>query len=362
MPAPKFLGRYQKVSRNELPAFFELTKRIPVEFGPDMSSEELWEIHTRGIEEFRKLKGRLEIESRKALVFPDASDKLKLLTDGFLELPEASPSLLDLKITILDRILEECHCCERRCLVNRKNGEKGFCRLTDVSRYASEFLHIGEEPELIPSHTIFFTGCVFACVYCQNWEISTCPDCGTFIEPSRLAEIIDVRRKEGARNVNFVTPTPHPHTVLKVVRELSVNTPVVWNSNMYHSREVGKLLEGVVDVYLADFKYGNDDCARKYSKVKNYLKVMHENFEAAYGTAEILLRHLVLPGHLECCTGPIAEWVAENIPEVRFNLMFQYRPCYRAMEYPKIGRELTQEEQIKALEIINEAGIEDFLI
>ncbi len=362
MAAPKYLKRYLRVQRNELPALFKISERIPAEFEADMPLEELWTTHAREIEKYRILRKELETEALRALAYPDTSDKLKLLTDGFLEFEKASPSLLDLKIAIVDRVLESCHACERRCGVSRKAGEKGYCRLTDSSRIASEFLHMGEEPELVPSHTIFFTGCVFACVYCQNWDISTFPDSGTEVEPRKLAKLIDVRRLHGARNVNFVTPTPHPHTVLKTVRELSENTPIVWNSNMYHSPEIARLLEGVVDVYLADFKYGNDACARKYSKVKNYLEVVRPNFEFAYETAEILLRHLVLPGHLDCCTKPIAEWVAEHIPRVRFNLMFQYRPSYQAMEYPEIARGLTFEEEAEAIEIVRGAGIEDLLI
>ncbi|MEA1984029.1 MAG: radical SAM protein [Euryarchaeota archaeon] len=135
---------------------------------------------------------------------------------------------------------------------------------------------MGEEPELVPSHTIFFTGCVFACVYCQNWDISPHPESGTNADPEDLASIIQRRRYEGARNVNFVTPTPHAHSILKIIDRVAVNTPMVWNSNMYHSREVAKLLEGVIDVYLADFKYGDDNCARKYSKVRDYLDVVKE--------------------------------------------------------------------------------------
>ncbi len=362
MAAPKYLKRYLRVQRNELPAFFKISERIPAEFEADMPLEELWAAHAREMDKYRILRKELETEALRALAYPDAQDKLKLLTESFLEFEKASPSLLDLKVAIIDRILESCHCCEHRCEVNRKAGEKGYCRLTDVSRIASEFLHMGEEPELVPSHTIFFTGCVFACVYCQNWDISTFPDSGTEVEPRKLAKLIDVRRLHGAKNINFVTPTPHPHTVLKTVRELSENTPVVWNSNMYHSPEIAHLLEGVVDVYLGDFKYGNDECARKYSKVKDYLEVVRPNFEFAYETAEILLRHLVLPGHLDCCTKPIAEWVAEHIPMIRFNLMFQYRPCYRAMEYPDLGRGLTLEEQTDAIDIVRGAGIEDLLI
>ncbi len=362
MAAPKYLKRYFKVQRNEMPALFKITERIPVQFDSDMQLEELRKIHKQEIEEYRKLRENLELEAANALACTDPSDRLMLLTEVFLALPKASPSLLDLKVAIVDRIMEKCHCCGWRCGVNRKAGEKGFCRLTYFSNYASEFLHMGEEPELVPSHTIFFAGCTFACIYCQNWDISTCPEAGTLIEPRKLAKLIDLRKMHGARNVNFVTPTPHVHTVLKIIREISVNTPVVWNSNMYHSPEIAEILEGVVDVYLGDFKYGNDVCAQKYSKIKNYLEIVQPNFEFAYRTAEILLRHLVLPGHLECCTKPVAEWVAKNIPHIRFNLMFQYRPCYRAMEYPELGRRLTPEEEVRAIDIVKEAGIEDLLI
>jgi Uncharacterized Fe-S protein PflX, homolog of pyruvate formate lyase activating proteins len=362
MAAPKYLKRYLEVQRDEMPALFKITERIPVQFDPGMQLEELRRVHSEEIEEYRKLKEDLELEAAEALAYKNAADRLTLFTESFLELPKASPSLLDLKVELVDRMLSNCQCCGWRCGVDRKAGEKGFCRLADTSNYASEFLHMGEEPELVPSHTIFFTGCTFACVYCQNWDISTNPEAGTRIEPRKLAKLIDLRRMHGARNVNFVTPTPHAHTVLNIVREISVNTPVIWNSNMYHSPEIAEILEGVVDVYLGDFKYGNDACAQKYSKIKNYLETVQPNFEFAYKTAEVLLRHLVLPGHLECCTKPIAEWVAKNIPQIRFNLMFQYRPSYRATEYPELDHYLTPEEEAAAIYIVREAGIEDLLV
>ncbi|WP_440951846.1 radical SAM protein [Methanococcoides sp. FTZ1] len=341
---PKFLNRYLKVERNELPARFMITKSIPVEFDPSVSVDDLWKMHDREMGKYRKLLETIDLKGKN------------------IELPEAIPSLLDLKILIAERILENCHLCERRCGVDRRYGEKGFCRLLEISRYASEFLHMGEEPELVPSHTIFFTGCVFACVFCQNWDISTSPDSGFVADPENLARIIESRRLEGSRNVNFVTPTPHAHSVLKIIKRTTVNVPMVWNSNMYHSTEVAKLLEGVIDVYLADFKYGNDECARKYSKVKDYLSVVKRNHELAYQDAEVIIRHLVMPGHLECCTRPIVEWVASYVPEVRFNLMFQYSPYYRASEYPEIDRRITSGERRQAIDIVEEAGIEDLLI
>ena len=274
----------------------------------------------------------------------------------------AQPSLLDLKAAIADKILTECHFCERRCGINRRKKYSGYCRCEAVSHYSAEFLHNGEEPELVPSHTIFFTGCNFSCVYCQNWEISTSPQRGISILPQEIARIIALRRAYGSRNVNFVTPTPHTHIILKILSALKINIPVVWNSNMYYSDEVSRLLEGVVDVYLGDFRYGNDVCALKYSNAPDYMKVATRNFETAYKKGEVLLRQLVIPGHLECCTRPILKWTREHIPAVRFNLMFQYRPDYRACEYPEISRPLSLEEIQKALSILKKEGLKDVMI
>ncbi len=339
---PLYLSRYFDVMKDKLPSQFLICQSLNVDFKKDSPLSELWGIHDEAMKLFY--------------------EKL----DGISSLKEISPrtesSLLDLKEAIADKILEACHFCERRCRINRKKKEMGYCRLDAVSRYTAEFLHHGEEPELVPSHTIFFTGCNFSCVYCQNWEISQASGSGVSILPEELARIIAIRRAYGGRNVNFVTPTPHTHVILKILNALKINIPVVWNTNMYYSHEIAKLLEGVVDVYLGDFRYGNDECARKYSNVPDYWQVITRNFKTAYMKGEILLRQLVLPGHVECCTKPIVKWTVENIPKVRFNLMFQYRPNYRAYEYPEINRSLTREECQKALDIVKEYGIEDVLM
>ncbi len=339
---PLYLSRYLDVAKDRLPSQFMISRSLDVEFNKDSQLDVLWELHEKAIKSYR--------------------ERLEEIT-SLAKLPPIAPSsLLDLKSTIADRILASCHFCERRCGANRKKKEMGYCRCEAVSRYSAEFLHRGEEPELVPSHTIFFTGCNFSCVYCQNWDISTAPQSGIPILPKELARIIALRRAYGSKNVNFVTPTPHTHIILKTLNELKVNVPVVWNSNMYYSGELARLLEGVVDVYLGDLRYGNDECARKYSKVPDYWSVVTRNFKSAYANGEILLRQLVLPGHLECCTLPIVRWTKENIPKVRFNLMFQYRPEYRAYEYPEINRSLTPLEMQKALDIVSEAGLEDVLV
>lgn len=344
MSEPLFMAQYLKISANELPSRFELLKRIPAVFSEDSGEEELWKMHEEYMGKYREYKTRI-------YCFNEIISQAK-----------AERSLLDLKIRIAEKMIENCHLCQHRCGVNRSKAEKGFCRLTGTSRYAAEFLHMGEEPELVPSHTIFFTGCVFSCAYCQNWDISMHPESGREVDPVELACKVDQMRVKGARNLNLVTPTPHLHNTLKLIREVSVNTPVVWNSNMYHSAEVGKLLEGVVDVFLADLKYGNNECALRYSKVKEYMETVTSNLVFAGRDAEILMRHLVLPGHLDCCTRKIVDWTARNIPEIRFNLMFQYRPEYLACRYPEINRCLSCQEMEKAIAMVKEAGLKDVLL
>ena len=273
-----------------------------------------------------------------------------------------SCSLLDLKIEIAQRISRECHFCERRCSVNRAD-RPGFCGVTQ-SRYSSEFLHYGEERELVPSHTIFFTGCTFRCVFCQNWDIARHPDAGATSDPVAFAQRIYARSKAGSCNVNWVggDPTPHIGKILETVRALNtfarrtevdarfLNVPMVFNSNAYYSVEASKLLDGVIDLYLSDFKYGNDSCAHRYSNADNYVRTVTRNLLAS--KERLMIRHLVMPGHVECCTEPIVAWVRENMPNVKFSLMFQYTP-YNVAGYPEINRVLSDAERRDALSIAN---------
>ena len=296
-------------------------------------------------------------------------DKLWEIHDGTddaerSETPETS--LLDLKVEIARRIFHNCHFCERRCHADR-SVTPGFCGVA-YSNYSSEFLHYGEERELIPSHTIFFIGCTFLCVFCQNWEISRTPLEGVKALPETLALRVHERSKQGSRNVNWVggDPTPHIYTILKTIRTFcdladkeeeeadSLNVPMVFNSNAYYSSESAKLLNGVIDVYLSDFKYGSDTCAKRYSKVDNYVDVVTRNLLSSLD--KLLIRHLVMPGHIECCTQPIVEWVQENMPGVKFNLMFQYTP-YNVVHYPEINRYLRADEIHMAQEIARDLNL-----
>lgn len=332
------LSSYQAIVAGARLANNIVVKRIPVDVAKlgDVEESQLWELHRQAMRDLQHERARSKTER-----------------------PTPVTSLLDLKIELSRRIMESCHLCERRCEANRLAGETGHCGVTS-SRYSSEFLHWGEEPELVPSHTIFFSGCTFSCVYCQNWEISAYPDSGRIADAKELANLVEIRHDQGSKNVNFVggDPSPHLYTVLKVIQQVSSNLAMIWNSNMYHSSETSELLEGVIDLYLADFRYGSDACASRYSGAEDYLAVVSRNFEKACGEADVILRHLVLPGHVECCTRPIMDWVKRRIPSVYFNLMFQYRPEYRAESYPEIDRMLTLEERMRALELAEEFGIE----
>jgi putative pyruvate formate lyase activating enzyme len=183
---------------------------------------------------------------------------------------------------------------------------------------------------------------------------------GPVADPAHLARLIEMRRKQGTTNVNFVggDPTPHLHTILKVVNAMQGNLPVIWNTNMYMTPESMKLLEGVVDLYLADFRYGDDDHAKRYSGVDYYWLITTQNFTEAIKQADVLVRLLVLPGHVECCALPVMRWCAENLgKDIRFNLMFQYHPEYQAGKFPEINRRLTAAEVARAREMAKKAGL-----
>jgi len=343
--ARRSLHRYFEVMEGNLPARFLVCKRVSVKVELSANDEALWRAHDHALRDFRKL-----------LVDVDAH-RVKLE-----DLKQPDPSLLDLKVELARRILKSCHFCERRCGVDRTAGERGVCGVGEKSRIASEFMHHGEESVLVPSYTIFFNGCTFKCVFCQNWDISQYPDSGVEVSPQTLAKLIEGAKRDGARNVNFVggNPDPNLHTILEALNECEASLSSVWNSNMYYSLEAAKILFGVTDVYLTDFKYGSNECALRYSKVPKYFEIVARNHRLAYVDAELIIRHLVLPNHVECCTRPVLEWIVENLgPMVRVNVMDQYRVCYNADKYEEINRRITDEEYKRALEIARDVGLQN---
>ncbi|MFQ6051187.1 MAG: radical SAM protein [Candidatus Hydrothermarchaeota archaeon] len=329
------LKRYFAVMNDEQESYFIRSKYVTVDVDLSDDLDALLKEHDKKVNEVKKVSGE--------------------------EIPKIS--LLDLKIEIARRILHECEFCERKCKKNRYE-KKGFCKVGVKPIVSSIFDHWGEEPELVPSGTVFFCGCTFFCVYCQNWTIARIKEGGRSINAEDLALRLEQMRSQGIRNVNWVggDPTPHLHYILETMHHLDVNIPSVWNSNMYLSQLGMNLLNGVVDVYLTDFKYGNNECARRLSKVKNYWEIITRNHLIASEQCELIIRHLVLPNHVECCTYPILDWISKNLrKDVRLNIMPQYRPEFIAYKYDELVRRVTGEEMRRAKERAIELGLNNLV-
>jgi len=247
-------------------------------------------------------------------------------------------------------LLHACRLCPRACGVDRTAGEKGFCGLTDTARCFREVLHYGEEEELIPSHQVFLAGCNLRCEFCAVGEWNVSPDEAPELDLSRMRECIRRRLEEGARTLNFLggEPTASILGVLRLLEGLQVEVNVLWNSNMYFSAPAARLLDGVVDIYLADFKCGNATCAERLLGAKDYVEVVRENLRFARAAGDLIVRYLVLPGHGECCLEPILGWIEENMPEVKLSLRRDYLPPARAGHAP--AGMLSEREYMEAVE------------
>jgi putative pyruvate formate lyase activating enzyme len=341
------LSRYFAAMQDEKPAKFRIAKLLPSDFERASSIDELWSFHNKQTIEFTHLQE--EVDSRQK---------------SLEEIKPPKTSFLDLKIEIASRILKCCRFCVRRCSVNRLEGEIGYCKCGPQITVSSMFEHMGEEPELVPSGTIFTLGCTVRCLHCQNWTISQWYEVGEIYTPKRLALAVEQLRADGCRNANLVggEPTPWLQQWLQTFKYVMVNIPVVWNSNSYYSEETAKLLAGFADIYLLDFKYGSNECAERISNAPHYWEVCTKNHFYAKEHGELIVRVLVLPGHLECCTKNILSWIAENLGRnTRINLMFQYRPEWRAHEVPELRRRLTSNEMRQTVQLAKEAGLTNFI-
>jgi len=341
------LPRYYGILDSHLSARYRIAKRLPIEGNPSLPLDELQALHGEGMVSFSRLMGRI--------------DEGEILLSE-LEVPPFS--YLDLKVAIANRIIEECHLCHRRCSVNRLKSAAGFCGLGSDAHVSSAFLHMGEEPPLLPSGTVFFSSCTLKCVFCQNHDISTDPSNGVKKSPQALASIFSSLSRRGASNINLVggEPTPNLPSILEALVYLEEDIPLLWNSNMYCSLEAMDLLFDLIDIWLPDFKYGNDKCALRLSGVVDYFDVISRNHKIAHdeGSGEMIIRHLILPNHLDCCTFPILEWIAEYCPNALVNVMQQYRPTHLVpgnSDYSEIDRRPSREEIRSAYEKAEELGL-----
>jgi len=346
------LSWYVAVATNRMPAKYLIARRVPCELDlHEAREEDLWSEHGRLTERFLDLWRAIRTEET-----------------SLAREPVPKTSLLDLSVELVQRMLRHCNFCRWNCRVDRTEGVRhGTCQLDATSRVSSYFHHRGEELVFRGtegSGTIFFTSCNLRCGFCQNSDISRDKENGIGMGPRELAAAAWELRVEGCHNINWVggEPTIHLHTIVEAIRELArgrprpadlrraqaakmdeflpyrrrpeeaeyageVNVPMLWNSNFFMSPEAMRILRPLMDVWLPDFKFGNDRCAIFLARTPWYWETVSRNHKAVYDWGEdLVIRHLVMPGHVECCTKPVLEWIAGNLPQALVNVMDQYHP------------------------------------
>jgi len=284
---------------------------------------------------------------------------------------------LDRRIEKAYKLLSPCEVCPRKCGVNRLEGEKGFCRSGEEVIVSSYNSHFGEEPPLVGnfgSGTIFFTNCNLKCVYCQNYPISQLGN-GNKVSLSELAKIMLALQKRRCHNINLVTPTHFVPQILKSLKlaiKMGLHIPIVYNTSGYDSVNTLKLLDGVVDIYLPDARYADNEIARKYSVAPDYFEIMKKALKEMHrqvgdlmtdkiGIARsgLIIRHLVLPEGLSG-TKKIMHFIAREIsPHTYVSLMAQYFPAYQAGQFLPLSRRINREEYKEALQAFKEEGLEN---
>jgi putative pyruvate formate lyase activating enzyme len=237
--------------------------------------------------------------------------------------------------------------------------------------------HFGEEPPLVldkGAGTIFFVGCNLRCVYCQNWQISQNAKLGKDYSVAELAEIMLSFQEQGALNIDLVTPTLWHNQIKEAVlaaKKQGLQIPIVWNTNAYDGLKILKEIEGMVDIYLPDFKYGDDKLAEKYSGIKNYVKTARESIKEMFrqvgnlqtdenGIAKrgVIVRHLILPNNLENSFKAL-DYIKEIDKDIYVNLMSQYEPVYRVKDFPELNSIVSKKESAEVFDYLVKLGLEN---
>jgi len=345
------LSWYLDVAENRRPAKFRIAATVASGLDPAGSSEDaLW----------------AELEA----LTPIFLARWQAIRAGApLPQPADGPSLLELSRELTYRMLAHCNFCPWNCRVDRMAGAKlGACKLASGSRVSSHFHHTGEElfyRGTQGSGTIFFTSCNMRCAFCQNGDISTDKDNGEETDPRTLAAMAWTLRREGCHNINWVggEVVIHLHAIVDAIALLGrdfaptpaelkqarrtkadrffsfdeepaasvldgkFNAPMLWNSNFFMTLESMKILRVLTDVWLPDFKFGPGRCAMTLAKTPWYWETVTRNIALLVEWGEdFSIRHLVMPNHVECCTYPVLEWIANRAPTAPLNVMEQFHP------------------------------------
>lgn len=246
----------------------------------------------------------------------------------YLQIPE--------RLEVLKQNLQSCRLCPRNCGVNRLAGQTGYCGVDDQLYCFREMLYCGEEKELCPSHQVYFAGCNMRCEYCSVAEWNQNPLEINGMNMAQIADKIHRRAELGAVTLNLLggEPAVNAAGILELLWKAKPANRLVWNSNMYYNPIVDQAIRGLVDVVLADLKFGCRECAARIADAADYCEVVTDTIAQAAAWSDVIVRHRVLPDHFECCTRPGLEQIAKLGQRVKVSLWFDYIPPIPAKETP----------------------------
>jgi len=256
-------------------------------------------------------------------------------------------------------MLAECRFCAHDCGVNRLAGETGLCHAGAEARFFCAQTEVSDELELIPTFAVALCGCDMRCDFCITGATSWNARAGAGFDAHAMAMKAEAALQGGARTIMVLggEPTIHLPAVLEFVSLLPETAKLVWKTNAHGSAQARELLDGIFDVWLADYKFGNDACARRLSKTPDYVRVVRENLLWANKHGELIVRHLLMPGHVECCWRPLAEWLAAELPGVKVNLRSGFWPAWHAARHSELHETVSATESDRAVDLAHYLGL-----
>lgn len=256
-------------------------------------------------------------------------------------------------------VMRNCLLCHHHCGVDRSSGQRGRCQAGEEVHYFSAQMEATDEMDFVPSYEIALGGCDLRCVFCNTARESWNAKGGLKFEIHTMEGKILRAIEEGARSVMVLggEPTIHLPAVLQIASVVPDEVPLIYKTNGHFSTSAQALLEGVPDIWLVDYKFGNDDCARRLAGVEHYSFILKENLQWCASQGRLVIRHLLMPGHEICCWEPVAAWISEYLPGVAVSLRTGFWPLFGNKKYGELGRVTTGDEQSQAHETARRFGL-----
>ncbi|HEY8506511.1 MAG TPA: radical SAM protein [Gemmataceae bacterium] len=254
----------------------------------------------------------------------------------------------------------DCRLCEHRCGVDRAAAPAaGRCKAGAEARVFRQRVEYGDEREIAPSHLFYLSGCDLRCVFCINEINAFDPRRGDLLTPEFFRRAVAEGARLRPRTLQWVggEPTIHLPAILEAMAGCPDLPRVVWKTDLHGTPEAYELLDGVADLYLADFKFGNDACAKELAGIDRYVEILLRNLRTVSARADLIIRHLLLPGHLDCCFRPLLKLIHLHLPGAKFSLREGYLPHWQARRYLELGRPLHRSELDTARQLAREAGL-----